>query len=68
MRKANRPDKGQVGFSFFNKTEHSGYRALPSRRTLTAAQNKSLLLGGLEGMKSPMIRWLGYLIGLQPGI
>ena len=65
--KANRPDKGQVGFRFLNETEHNGYRALPGKRTLTVAQNKSLLRGGLEGMKFPMMMWLGYIIGLQRG-
>ncbi len=67
MRKANRPDKDQVGFRFLNETEHNEYRALAGRRTLTAAQNKSLLRGGLEGMKFPMMMWLGYMIGLQRG-
>jgi len=67
MRKANRPDEGQVGFRFLNETEHNGYRALAGRRTLTAAQNKTLLRGGLEGMKFPIMMWLGYMIGLQWG-
>lgn len=68
MRKANRPDKGQVGFRFLNETEHNRDRALAGRHTLTAAQNKSLLRGGLEGMKFPMMMWLGYMIGLQRGL
>jgi len=38
MRKANQPDKGQVGFRFLNEAEHNGDRALAGRRTLTAAQ------------------------------
>ena len=65
MRKAYQPDKGQVSFRFLKETEHVGDRALASRRTLTAARNKSILRGGLEGMKFPMIMWLGYIIGLQ---
>ena len=64
MRPANQPDKGQVGFRFLDEAEHSRDRALAGRRILTAAQNKSLLRGRLEGMKFPMIVWLGYLIGL----
>ncbi len=68
MRKANRPDRGQVGFRFLNETEDNGYRAIAGRCTLTAAQNKSLLRGGLEGMKFPMMMWLGYMIGLQRGV
>ena len=67
MRKANQPDEGQAGFRFLNKAEHNRDRAFAGRRTLTAAQNKSLLRGGLEGMKFPMIMWLGYMIGLQRG-
>ena len=67
MRKASQPDKGQVGFRFPKEAEHSGDRALASRCTLTAAQNKSVLREGLEGMKFPMIMWLGYIIGLQRG-
>jgi hypothetical protein len=67
MRKANRPDKGQVGFRFLKEAEHNGDRALAGRHTLTAAQNKSLLRRGLEGMKFPMMMWLGYMIGLQRG-
>lgn len=67
MRKANQPDKSQVGFRFLDKAEHISDRALASRRTLTAAQNKSLLRGGLESMKCIMIMWLGYLIGSQRG-
>lgn len=68
MRRANRPDKGQVGFRFLNETEHNGDRALAGRHTLTAAQNKLSLRGGLEGMKFPMMMWLGYIIGLQRGL
>lgn len=68
MRKANRPDKDQVGSSFFNEAGHSGYRALPGRRTLTAAQNKSLLRGELGGIRVLMMMWPGYLIGLQRGV
>ena len=67
MRKASQPDKGQVGFRFQEEAEHNGDRALAGRRTLIAAQNKSVLRGGLEGMKFPMIMWLGYMIGLQRG-
>lgn len=64
MRKANRPDKGQVGFRFLNETENNGYHALACRRTMTAAQNKPLLRRGLKGMK---FLWLGYMVGLQRG-
>ena len=67
MRKANQPYKGQVGFRFLKDAEHNGDRALAGRRTLTASQNKSLLRGGLEGMKFPMIMWLGYMIGCATG-
>lgn len=67
MRETNQPDKGQVGFRFPKEAEHNKDRALASRRTLTAAQNKSVLRGGLEGMKYPMIMWMGYVIGLQQG-
>lgn len=67
MRKANQPDGRQVGFRFFNEAERNGDRALAGRRTLTAAQNKSLLQGGVEDMKFPMLMWLGYMIGLQRG-
>jgi len=67
MRKAHQPDEGQVGFRFLKEAEHNGDRALAGRRTLTAAQKKSVLRGGLEGMKFPMIMWLGYIIGLQRG-
>jgi len=67
MRKANQPDKRQVGFRFLKEAERNGDRALAGRRTLTAAQNKSLLRGGLEGMKFPIMMWLGYMIGLQRG-
>jgi len=66
MRKANQPDERQVGFRFLNEAERNGDRALAGRRTLIAAQNKSLLRG-LEGMKFPMMMWLGYMIGLQRG-
>ncbi|KAL8832510.1 MAG: hypothetical protein Q9191_000237 [Dirinaria sp. TL-2023a] len=51
MRKASQHDKGQVGFKFPKEAEHNGDRALASRRTLTAAQNKSVLRGGLEGLQ-----------------
>lgn len=64
MRKANQPDKGQVGFRFLDEAVHNRDRALAGRRIVTAAQNKSLLRGGLEDMRFPMIMWLGYLIGL----
>ena len=67
MRKASQRDKGQVGFRFPKEAEHNGDRALAGRPTLTAAQNKSVLRG-LEGMKFPMIMWLGYIIGLQRGV
>ncbi len=33
MRKANQPDKSQVGFRFLDKAEHNSDRALASRRT-----------------------------------
>lgn len=69
MRKANRPDKGQVGFRFLNESEHNGtghngYRVFVGRRTLTAAQNRLLLRKGLKGMN---FLWLGDIIGLQRG-
>ena len=67
MQKVNQPDKGQVGFRFLKEAEHNGDRALAGRRTLTVAQNKSVLREGLEGMKFPIIMWLGYIIGLQRG-
>ncbi len=50
MRKANQPDKGQIGFRFLDEAEHNRDRAPAGRRTLTAALNKSLLRGRLEGM------------------
>jgi len=65
MRKFNQSDKGQVGFRFLREAEHNGDRALADRRILTAAQNKSVLRGGLKGMKFPMMMWLGYMIGSQ---
>ena len=65
MRKANQPYKGQVGFKFLKEAEHNGDRALAGRRTLTAAQNKSVLRGGLKRMKFLMMMWLGYMIGSQ---
>jgi len=34
------------------------------RCTLPAVQNKTILRG-LEGMKFPMMMWLGYMIGSQ---
>ncbi len=65
MRKANQPDKGQVESRFLTEAEHDTDRALAGRRALTAAQNKSVLRGELEGMKVPMMMWLGYIIGSQ---
>jgi hypothetical protein len=67
MRKANQPDERQVCFRFLNEAERDRDRALAGRRALTAAKNKSLLRGGLEGMKFPMMMWLGYMIGLATG-
>ncbi len=55
MRKVNQPNERQVGFRFLNEAERNGDRALAGRRTLTAAQNKLLLQGGLKGMKFPMM-------------
>ena len=48
------------------EAENNGDRALAGR-TLNAAQNKSVLRGGFEGMRFPMIMWLGYITGLQRG-
>lgn len=65
VRKANQPDKRQVGFRFLREAEHNGDRTPTGRRTLTAIQNKTVLREGLEGMKFPMMMWLGYVIGSQ---
>jgi hypothetical protein len=65
MRKANQPEKDQVEFKFLTEAEHDADRVLAGQRALTAAQNKSLLRGGLEGMKFPMMMWLGYIVGSQ---
>lgn len=67
MRKVNQPDERRVSLRFLKEGEYNGDRALAGRRTLTAVQNKSVLRGGLKGMKFPMIMWLGYMIGLQRG-
>ena len=50
MRKANQPDKDQIGFRFLDEAEHNRDRAFAGRRVLTAAQKMSLLRGGLEGV------------------
>lgn len=65
MRNANQPNKGQVGFGFLKEAKHNGDRALARRRTLTAAQNKSILRGGLKSINFPLMMWLGYVIGSQ---
>jgi hypothetical protein len=65
MSKVNQPGERRVGLRFLKEAEYHGDRALAVRRPLTAVQNKSVLRGGLEGMKFPMMMWLGYMIGLQ---
>ncbi len=65
MRKANQPYKGQVVFKFLKEAEHKGDHALAGRRTFAAAENKSVLRGGLKSMKFPLMMWLGYMIGSQ---
>ena len=51
-------------FSFNKKFIHEKIAANICNKT---AQNKSVLRGGLEGMKFAMIMWLAYIIGLQRG-
>ena len=68
MRKTSQLEKDQIGSRFPSEAEHYRDRVFAGRGALTAAQNKVLLRGGLEGMKLPLILWLGYLIGLQQGI
>ena len=67
MRKINRPYKRRIGLRFLKEGEYNRDRALAVRRPLTIVQNKSVLRGGLEGIKFPIIIWLGYMIGLQRG-
>jgi hypothetical protein len=47
------------------EAENNEDRALIGRRTLIAAQKKSVLRGGLKGIKFSMMMWLSYMIGLQ---
>lgn len=47
------------------EAENNGDRALAGRRTLIAAQKKSVLRGGLGGIKFPRMMWLGYMTGLE---
>ena len=47
------------------EAKNNGDRALAGRRTLTAAQNRSVLRGESEGIKFPTIMWFNYIIGSQ---
>jgi len=65
VRKANQLSKGPVELRFPTEAEHNTDRSLTGKRALTAALNMSVLRGGLEGMKFPMMMWLGYIVGSQ---
>ena len=65
MCKANQPEKDQVEFKFLTKAKYDADRVLAGQRVLTAAQNKSLLRGGLKDMKFSMMMWLDYIVGSQ---
>ena len=67
MRGANKPDEGKIGFRPLEEAEHRRDRAFASGCTLTVAQDKSLLLGGLECMKFPVMIGLGYYLRSQRG-